>query len=132
MAQSLAETFEPIIKQCQALLSQVNILRYDLYDDYAILRLEGTYKHYLIRVREVRRLDGSYKYSYYVFNQAYQVVAGFDNAPDPKALQLKYGQKYSQHRLETIPHHHTSGKKALELTGEMNVINFLEWLSQNL
>ncbi len=132
MAKIFAPTLERIIRQCHTFLSNTEVLRYNIYDDYAVLRIEGEYENYLIRVREVVRLDGSRKYSYYIFDNKHQVVAGFDNASDPKSLYLKYGQNYSQHRLEAIPHYHTFGKQSLELTDEMSVEVFFEWIRQNL
>ncbi len=131
MATSFAKTLERIIRLCQAFLDNVAILRRDIYDDYAVVRVEGEYKQHLIRVREIARLDGSRKYSYYAFYKT-RVVAGFDNASDPKALQLKYGKNYSDHRLEAIPHHHTPTKQNIHLTEEMDCPAFLQWLEKNI
>jgi hypothetical protein len=60
------------------------------------------------------------------------VKAGFDNASDADALRLKYGNSYSQHRLEEIPHYHTFNKQTVELTEQMDCQKFIEWLGQNL
>jgi len=54
------------------------------------------------------------------------VVIGFDNAPDIKALKIKYGKDYVHHRDERIPHFHGKGKKSTELTKEIGSKEFLE------
>jgi len=54
------------------------------------------------------------------------VVVGFDNAPDIKALKIKYGKDYVHHRDERIPHLHGKGKKSTELTEEIGFKEFLK------
>ena len=84
----------------------------------------GDYSVYQVRLREIRRADGSRKYAYYVLHQS-QIIVGFDNASDPRALRLKFGEDYACHRLELVPHRHTEGKKAIELTSEMDCAAFI-------
>ncbi|MDM8531656.1 hypothetical protein QUF63_10830 [Anaerolineales bacterium HSG25] len=131
MAESLAETLERVIDLCQQRFETVQVIRHDVYDDYAVLWLEIEYKVYLLRIREVVRRDGSRKYAYYAFQDS-QVVGGFDNAADPRALQKKYGNAYTQHRLEPIPHYHTRDKAEVELTDEIHCIDFVQWVADNL
>lgn len=54
------------------------------------------------------------------------VVMGFDNAPDIKALKLKYGKDFIYHLNERIPHFHGKEKKRTELTEEIGFNEFLE------
>lgn len=60
------------------------------------------------------------------------VEAGFDNAPDPRALRLKYGKVGKEHAGENIPHLHREDKSKLYLTEEMIFHNFVDWLKGNL
>jgi hypothetical protein len=55
-------------------------------------------------------------------------VVGFDNYPDRRALQQKYGQNYKAYLSELIPHKHGPGKTTLELTVEMTMEQFLNYL----
>jgi len=54
------------------------------------------------------------------------VVIGFDNAPDIRALKIKYGKDYVHHLEERIPHFHGKGKKSTELTKEIGFREFME------
>lgn len=79
----------------------------------------------------VWQTNGERKYAYYIL-QADEVIAGFDNAPDPQALKLKYGASYTKYRQERIPHQHTTRKETLILTNELSFAEFLDWLAENL
>ncbi len=57
-----------------------------------------------------------------------RVVAGFDNAPDPRALRAKYDRIGQEHAGELIPHLHLEDKTQLALTEEMDCQAFLSWL----
>jgi len=81
-------------------------------------------------LREIWRADGSRKYAYYVLAGT-TVLVGFDNASDPRALSLKYGAAYGQHRLELIPHQHKNNKHDLVLTAEMDCAALFSWLQAN-
>jgi hypothetical protein len=131
VAESFAETFDHLVQLCQTYLTDLVIWRRAKRAEYAVLELQGWYKIYLIQLREILRADGSRKYSYYVIHTD-QIVAGFDNAADSDALRLKYGDQYTQRRLEEIPHFHTQNKQSVELTNEMTIDTFLDWLKQNL
>jgi hypothetical protein len=92
----------------------------------AILRLNAIYKTYNILVTELYS-DQSFKYRYYVLDNQL-VKAGFDNAPDPRAIRLKYGKIGQEHSGELIPHLHLDNKQELILTEEMNFDKFINWL----
>ncbi|GBF80806.1 hypothetical protein [Aphanothece sacrum] len=90
------------------------------------LRLNAFYKNYKILVTELYS-DQSFKYRYYVLKDQF-VIAGFDNAPDPRAIRLKYGKIGQEHSGELIPHLHLEDKQELILTQEMNFNLFIDWL----
>ena len=131
MARPLSEAFDSIIAACRAVLQRVSVIRRETDAHRAILHLTGRYQTYQINLREIVRADNSRKYSYYVIQEG-EVVAGFDNAPDPRALRLKYGDQYFEHRTEAIPHFHHPNRHNIELTNEMDFAAFLHWLEQNL
>ena len=60
------------------------------------------------------------------------VEAGFDNAPDPRALRIKYGKLREEHAAEHVPHLHREDKTLLYLTEEMTFQGFVDWLRGNL
>jgi len=107
------------------------VTKYDDGLNRAILEMWGDFGLYRVRLLEVVTHDLSRKYAYYVFNNE-QVIVGFDNAPDPHALQLKYGITYTAHRLERIPHCHIKNKTQVELTDEMRCADFVAWVKANL
>ncbi|MFN8454366.1 MAG: hypothetical protein U0401_06800 [Anaerolineae bacterium] len=93
----------------QTHFQHATILRYQERPDVAILEMQGNYGIYQAHLREIWRADGSRKYAYYLLHQS-AIIVGFDNAPDPRALRLKYGQNYAYHRLALVPHRHTQYK----------------------
>jgi hypothetical protein len=129
MEAAFTKTLNQLVTLFETVLENVVVARFDIEPDVAILKLNGSYDRYQVYVTEVLRQDKSRKYSYYIL-QGKQVFAGFDNASDPKALHLKYGDSYSQHRLEEIPHYHDMDKRTVELTDEMNSESFIQWLEQ--
>lgn len=131
MAESLPETLVAIITALQSVLQNVVILRRETDAKRAIPHVRGDYNDYQIYLREIIRADGSRKYAYYVIRDGH-IIAGFDNAPDPMALRLKYGSAYTEHRQEAIPHLHRDNKQTVELTAEIDYQTFLSWLAQNL
>jgi hypothetical protein len=131
MAASLTETIEQVVSLFQATFECPAVLRREERPDVALIEMCGEYGVYQVHLREIRRADGSRKYAYYVLHHT-RVVAGFDNASEPRALRLKYGDDYTSHRLELISHRHTGGKVAIELTGEMDCASFIAWLKGNL
>lgn len=97
----------------------------------ARLELTGSHGPYRIRVLEILISGAESKYADYVF-QDDEVVIGFDNAADPRALLLKYETQYTEHRLERIPHCHVENMTSLALTDEMDCDRFIDWVQSNL
>jgi hypothetical protein len=95
-----------------------------------ILRLTASYKNYKILVTELYS-DQGFQYRYYVLENQF-VKAGFDNAPDPRAIRLKYGKIGKEHSGELVSHLHLSNKKELVLTEVMSFDSFIAWLLINL
>jgi hypothetical protein len=91
----------------------------------------GQFGSYRVRLLEVVTSGGPRKYAYYVLKDQ-RVIAAFDNAPDPHALRLKYGNAYTAHRHEPVPHRHTADKAQIELTSEMTCADFVAWVQANL
>ncbi|MBE7551482.1 MAG: hypothetical protein HS126_10460 [Anaerolineales bacterium] len=131
MATPFTETLDQITAQFQATFTHIAILRREERPQVAILEMRGDYGIYQVYLREIWRANGSRKYAYYVLNQS-KIVAGFDNASDPRALRLKYGKDFVHHRFELIPHRHNEDKSAIELTQEMDCAAFITWLKNNL
>ena len=121
--------FADIIRQAQSAFSEVEYT-IDTTPERAILRLQGLYGTYRIFITEL--IDAQRrKYRYYVI-EGERVEVGFDNSPDPRALRLKYGRIGTEHAGECIPHRHDQNKTRLELTGEMDVAQFITWIHANL
>jgi hypothetical protein len=70
-------------------------------------------------------------YSYYVLEKG-EVVVGFDNAADKEVLRKVYGSDFGKHRYDLIPHKHGPKKQTCEITDEMTLNEFLNWLHNNL
>jgi len=119
--------FARIVELAKAILDNVNVIT-DSTPERAILRIEAEYRGLRVIAAELLVAGKERKYSYYVL-QGNDVVAGFDNSPDPRALRQKYGRIGSLHERMPIPHMHTEGKQDLELTEEFFFHSFLEWLS---
>ena len=102
----------------------------DATPDRSILKIEADHGKYQILVTELFS-DGLRKYRYYVLKGSW-VEAGFDNAPDPRAIRLKYGKIGDEHAGENVPHLHREDKTKLSLSEEMTFQNFVEWLKNNL
>ena len=96
----------------------------------ALLRIQARYGPYRIFITEVSD-EGGCKYRYYALLEN-EVVVGFDNSPDPRALRLKYGQIGEEHIGEYIPHLHRENKTQLVLTEELTCADFVHWLNQQL
>jgi hypothetical protein len=131
MATPFTQALDLIISQFQAAFENPTLVRRDERPHRALLEMRDNYGVYQVHLREVLRVDGTRKYAYYVLHQS-RLIIGFDNAPNPRALRLKYGKNYVHHRLELVPHRHTQDKAAVELTGEMTCGLFIAWLQANL
>jgi len=121
--------FAEIIELAKSVFENVTY-EVDATPDRSILRINAEYGKYVILVTELLS-DGLRKYRYYVLRDNW-VEAGFDNAPDPRAIRLKYGQIGEEHAGENIPHLHREDKTQLHLTEEMTFAGFVDWLNTNL
>jgi len=74
--------------------------------------------------------DERRKYSYYALDGEV-VVVGFDNSSDPKAVRLKYGRIGPETIGIQVPHVHTNNKVDIQLTPEIDVLTFINWLKAN-
>lgn len=131
MATSFTEAIDQVVLLFQTTFENPSVLRREERPAIAILEMRGDYGIYQAHLREIWRADGSRKYAYYLLGHS-TIIVGFDNAPDPRALRLKYGKDYIQHRLELIPHRHTQEKRTVELTIEMDCVAFIDWIRKNL
>lgn len=121
--------FADIIQQASAAFSEVEYT-IDTTPERSILRLQANYAQYRIFITEL--IDRQHrKYRYYVIRGDW-VEVGFDNSPDPRALRLKYGQIGAEHAGEYLPHRHDHNKTRIELTGEMDVAQFIAWIHTHL
>ena len=100
MEDAIRRHFNAIIEDARAVLEDVEIEQ-----DYSVKRA-------------LLKINGDFKNDF--------VLIGFDNAPDIKALKIKYGENYVQHHDERIPHFHGRGKESIELTKEISTKEFLE------
>lgn len=128
---SAAEYFDRVLILFQTVCASVNLVIRDERPERALLKLTARYREYELCVSEIVFPNRSRKYAYYILQQQ-KIIAGFDNAPDPEVLKLKYGTEYVQHRLELTPHMHGVGKMTATLTDNMDIEQFLAWVQTNL
>lgn len=129
MDEKTSRHFAEIIELAQSVFEKVTY-EIDATPDRSILRISAEYGKYQILVTELFS-DDVRKYRYYVLRGDW-VEAGFDNAPDPRALRLKYGKIGEEHAGENVPHLHQEDKSQLYLTKEMSFQDFVDWLKGNL
>ena len=129
MDEKTSRHFAEIIELAQSVFENVTY-EIDATPDRSILRINAEYGKFQILVTELFS-NGLRKYRYYVM-QGSGVEAGFDNAPDPRALRLKYGKIGEEHVGENIPHLHREDKSQLYLTEEMTFQDFVDWVKGNL
>ena len=123
------ENFANIVALAQDTFDEVEYLA-DFTPERAILRLQARYGVYDVFVTELVS-EGQRKYRYYILRKEW-VEAGFDNAPDPRAIRQKYGQIGTEHAGENIPHLHLNDKALLSLTEEMTFRGFVDWIKTNI
>ena len=129
MDEKTSRHFAEIIALAQSAFEQVTY-EIDATPNRAILRVDAEYGKYQILVTEL--FSGWLrKYRYYVMRGNW-VEAGFDNAPDPRAIRLKYGEIGQEHAGEHVPHLHSEDKIHLSLTEEMTFAEFVRWVKGNL
>ena len=129
MDEKTSRHFAEIIELARSVFENVTY-EIDATPDRSILRINAEYGKYQILVTELFS-DGIRKYRYYVMYGDW-VEAGFDNAPDPRAIRLKYGKIGEEHAGENVPHLHREDKTDLYLTEEMTFKDFVDWLKRNL
>jgi hypothetical protein len=118
--------FKKLTDLVRSRLSQVDFERLDINSARVVWEVHGSLDQLSIRFKEIFNQSGRI-YSYYVIQQG-TVLVGFDNYPDRRALEYKYGKQFTKHLSELIPHRHGHRKIALELTDEMTVDQFLNFL----
>lgn len=123
MESKIRRHFDEIVTLAQSLLNNIKIEE-DLSEKRALLKISGIFETREVRVTEIID-EEKRKYAYYLINKG-AVEYGSDNAPDLKALKMKYGKEYKKHLNEPIPHSHDKGKKSIELTDEMSAKEFFK------
>jgi hypothetical protein len=131
MVQTAGEYLDEVAALFSAAFAQVRIVERDDRPERCLLEMVGLHGPYRVRLSEVVIAGGGRKYAYYVL-KGDEVVVGFDNAPDPQVLKLKYGAEYKAHILERVPHSHTDNKTKPALTEEMDCAGFIAWVRRNL
>ena len=118
-----------LITLLEANLQDVAVLEEDATPRRTILRVSAKWGRYRVLVTEI--ISTAREYRYYVLDGDL-VIAGFDNAADPRATDLKYGKQAKRHYGENVPHLHHSNKIGLELTEEVTCVDFIAWPKENL
>ncbi len=126
MAQPTRRYFATLTALIQDTLDEISLNRLHYNPDRVIWEVHGSLGEFDIRLKEIFNPLGR-RYSYYVILSG-KVAVGFDNYPDRRALQRKYGQDFTAHLSELIPHKHSVGKTTLDLTEAMSVDAFLDYL----
>lgn len=121
--------FAPVIALLRSHLQNVVVLEENATPQRALLRASAQWGRYRVLVTEI--VGTAREYRYYVLD-GNLVVAGFDNAADPRAADLKYGKQAKHHYGESIPHLHRDDKAVLELTEELSCADFIAWLEASL
>jgi len=96
----------------------------------AILRINATYKDHRVFISELISPDYR-KYTFYILKDNY-VVAGFDNSQDIRAIKLKFKKPPDNDIDRLIPHLHLKNKTVLELTDEITLTDFINWIKVNI
>ncbi len=123
MESKIRRHFDEIVTIAKSLLSNIKIEE-DFSAKRALLKVSGEFKKFEVKVTEIID-EEKRKYAYYLIDNGV-VEYGCDNAPDIKALKIRYGKDYNKHLNEPIPHSHGKGKKNTELTNEMGAKEFLK------
>ena len=126
MAQPTRRYFASLTSLVQEALYKVSFNRLDFNPDRVIWEAHGSLECFDIRLKEIFTRSGR-MYSYYII-KGDDVVVGFDNYPDRRALRQKYGRGFTAHLSQLIPHKHGARKTTLELTSEMSVELFLDYI----
>ncbi len=115
--------FTEIINLAKNRLKNVEIIENDISIQRALLKLKGDFNAFSVRITEI--IDKKKrKYSYYVLKEN-EVIFGYDNAPDIRALKLKFGDEYHKHLNESVPHYHGKNKKEIKIGNEIQFEDFM-------
>ncbi len=126
MAQPTRDHYAALTARVAAHLATLNFQRLEYNPQRTLWEVHGTLGKYSIRLKEIHSPRGR-MYSFYVIYSG-NVIIGFDNYPDRQALYAKYQEAFTSHLDELIPHKHTTGKAALELTEAMTADMFHDYL----
>lgn len=122
------EHFETVIELAHAKLTDVRVLQNDVSSNRAILQIRGKYRSFDVWLKEILLRSGNI-YSYYVVKED-TVIVGFDNYPDARILQAKFGKRFRSHLEDLVPHRHGRDKQSITLTNPLNAKEFLNLLEE--
>lgn len=121
MESKIRKYFDEILTAASLFLKDIKIEE-DISVKRALLKISGRFETFEVKVTEIID-EEKRKYAYYLIKNGV-VEYGCDNAPDIKALKMKYGKDFIMHKNEPIPHSHGKGKKTMDLTDEIGVREF--------
>ena len=128
MEREITKYFDDLIHDIKGFFSNVKYT-VDRTPDRVILRINAFYQNYRVFVTEL--VSEEYrKYNYYLLSKDY-VVVGFDNSPDIRALKLKFKNIPDKNIDRLVPHKHLKNKTIIELTAELKITDFIDWISEN-
>ncbi len=125
MAQPLDAGFADIVAAAYARLTG-GVVATDVDEDRALLTVEGSFDDLRIVIKEIVT-PVLRRYAYYILDGG-SVLVGLDNYPDRTALRLKYGDRFTAHLDDLIPHRHGPHKMTTELTDVWSAQRFLDEL----
>lgn len=123
--------FDEVVALLLRTFSRVVIRRRDESAEVCVFEVECVYGDYRVVVSEILTPDGR-KYAFYLLDSQNAIVVGFDNSPDRRAAQLRYGPAYRKHIHERIPHRHDLNRLTIHLTVEMTLSDCIAWLHQHI
>lgn len=121
--------FDNIINKTSAFFVNIKYI-IDKTPQRSIIRMTASYKDYRIFITELL-CDEYRKYNFYLLKGNY-VKVGFDNAPDIRAIKLKFNKIPNNDIDKLVPHVHLKNKTILELTDEKTIDDFIDWISLNI
>ena len=121
------KTLDRLISQLSQRFVEVEVKRRVVTPDVDILDVECIYKTFRVIISEIIETTKR-KYAYLLLDSSNDIVVIFDNSPDWKVAQLKYGVNYRIHSKERIPHKHSYKRQEITLTSEMTLTDFLMWI----
>lgn len=128
MAEPSRRYFETLTELIQTVLDEITLKRTDFNPKRSIYEIHGALGKFQIRIKEIFSQSGR-MYSYYVILEN-SVCVGFDNYPDARMLQLKYGKEFRNYLSELIPHKHGQNKERSELSDEIFIEVFLDYVKK--